>query len=112
MIKSLSLPTAAPELSHDEFVAALLMEIHAPLAHAVPASYATSRTISRRAPRATIPPPKCVDGLAELWYDDRAADGPRQCVARSQRLHDDGALSRRIIELHHRRKKVIIPISQ
>jgi uncharacterized protein (TIGR02118 family) len=93
MIKSISLLTRRPELSHDEFVRHWV-EIHAPLAHAVPGvrRYVQNHIEGERR-RADIPTTEiAVDGIAELWYDDRAAMDRGNASAEAKRLHDDGAL--------------------
>src|SRR5260370_8062556 len=74
MIKSISLLTRRPELSHDQFVRHWL-EVHAPLAHAVPGVRRYVQNHIQGEPRrADIVTTKvAVDGVAELWYDDRAA---------------------------------------
>jgi uncharacterized protein (TIGR02118 family) len=74
MIKSLSLLTRRAGLSHEAFVRHWI-EIHASLAHAVPGvrRYVQNHIEGERS-RADIPTTEiAVDGIAELWYDDRAA---------------------------------------
>jgi uncharacterized protein (TIGR02118 family) len=61
-------------LSHEDFVRHWL-EVHAPLAHAVPGvrRYVQSHIVEERT-RPDIPSTDVeIDGIAELWYDDRAA---------------------------------------
>ena len=67
MIKSLSLLTRRPGLSHAEFVRHWL-EIHAPLAHAVPGvkRYVQNHIEGARTRPDIATPEVVVDGLAEL----------------------------------------------
>jgi uncharacterized protein (TIGR02118 family) len=93
MIKSISLLTRKPELTHAQFVKHWL-EIHAPLAHAVPElrRYVQSHIVDERT-RPDIPTTDVqVDGIAELWYDDRAAMERAVASPEAKRLHADGAL--------------------
>ena len=93
MIKSLSLLTRRPELSHEEFVRHWV-EIHAPLAHAVPGvrRYVQNHIEGERR-RADIPTTEvAVDGVAELWYDDRAAMERAIATPEMKTLHADGTL--------------------
>ncbi len=74
MIKVIGLLTRKPELTHEQFVKHWL-EIHGPLAHAVPGvrRYVQSHIIGTRT-RPDIPETDVeIDGIAELWYDDEAA---------------------------------------
>ena len=112
MIKSISLLTRRPELSHDQFVRHWI-EIHAPLAHAVPGvrRYVQNHIVDERH-RADIPTTEvAVDGVAELWYDDRAAMDRANASPEAKRLHDDGALFIGSIKTFIVEEKVIIPIS-
>src|SRR5277367_2707852 len=93
MIKSVSLLTRKAGLSHEEFVKHSL-EIHAPLAHAVPGlrRYVQSHIVGERT-RPDIPTTELeIDGIAELWYDDRAALELAGASPEAKRLHADGAL--------------------
>jgi uncharacterized protein (TIGR02118 family) len=113
MIKSISLLTRRPELSHEEFVRHWV-EIHAPLAHAVPGvrRYVQNHIEGERR-RADIPTTEiAVDGIAELWYDDRAAMKRGNASAEAKRLHDDGALFIGGIKSFIVEEKIIIPISE
>jgi uncharacterized protein (TIGR02118 family) len=113
MIKSLSLLTRRPELSHEEFVRHWV-EIHAPLAHAVPGvrRYVQNHIAGERK-RSDIPETEvAVDGIAELWYDDRAAMDRANASPEAKRLHDDGALFIGRIKSFIIEEKVIIPISE
>ncbi len=113
MIKSLSLLTRRLELSHEQFVRHWV-EIHAPLAHAVPGvrRYVQNHIVDERH-RADIPTTEvAVDGVAELWFDDRAAMDLANASPEAKRLHDDGALFIGGIKTFIIDEKVIIPISE
>ncbi len=113
MIKSLSLLTRRPELTHEEFVRHWL-DIHGPLAHAVPGvrRYVQNHIRDERH-RADIPTTEvAVDGVAELWFDDRAAMDRANASPEAKILHDDGALFIGGIKTFIIEEKVIIPISQ
>ena len=72
MIKSLSLLTRKPGMTHEQFVRHWL-EVHGPLAHKVPGlrRYVQSHIVEERT-RPDIPSTDVeIDGVAELWYDDR-----------------------------------------
>ena len=92
MIKSVSLLTRKDALTHEQFMKHWV-EIHAPLAHAVPGlrRYVQNHIAGERT-RVDIPAtPVEVDGIAELWFDDQAA---LESAARSpemKALHADGA---------------------
>ena len=93
MIKSISLLTRRPELTHEQFLKHWV-ETHAPLAHAVPElrRYVQSHIVGERT-RSDIPTTVVdVDGIAELWYDDRAAMERAVASPEAKRLHADGAL--------------------
>jgi uncharacterized protein (TIGR02118 family) len=93
MIKSISLLTRRPELTHEQFVRHWV-EIHAPLAHAVPGMrrYVQNHILGTRA-RPDIPETDvAVDGIAETWFDDRESMARANASPEAKRLHDDGAL--------------------
>jgi uncharacterized protein (TIGR02118 family) len=110
MIKSISLLTRRDELTHAEFVAHWV-EIHAPLAHAVPglARYVQSHIIDERA-RPDIPTSDiAVDGIAELWFADRAQMDRANASPEARRLHQDGALFIGRIKTFIVEERVIVP---
>ena len=112
MIKLLSLLTRKDGISHAEFVRHWL-DIHAPLAHAVPGirRYVQSHITDTRS-RPDIPDTDVeVDGIAELWYDDRAAMERANASPEAKRLHDDGALFIGRIKTFIIEELVIIPKS-
>jgi uncharacterized protein (TIGR02118 family) len=113
MIKSLSLLTRRPELSHAEFVRHWV-EIHAPLAHAVPGlrRYVQNHIVDERS-RPDIPTTEvAVDGVAELWFDDREAMARANASPEAKRLHADGALFIGGIKTFIIEEKIIVPISE
>ena len=113
MIKSLSLLTRRSELSHEQFVRHWI-DIHAPLAHAVPGvkRYVQNHITAERH-RPDIPTTEvAVDGVAELWYEDRAAMDLANASPEAKRLHDDGALFIGGIKTFVIDEKVIIPVSE
>jgi uncharacterized protein (TIGR02118 family) len=93
VIKRISLLTRRPELTHEQFVKHWY-EIHAPLAHAVPGlrRYVQSHLLEEQK-RPDIPSTDVeVDGIAELWYDDRESMLRSLGSPEAKRLHADGAL--------------------
>src|SRR5688500_1207462 len=69
-------------------------EIHAALAHAVPGlrRYVQSHIVEERR-RPDIPATEVeVDGIAELWYDDRESMAAALATPAAKALHADGAL--------------------
>jgi uncharacterized protein (TIGR02118 family) len=110
MIKVVGLLTRKPELSHEQFVKHWL-EIHGPLAHAVPGvhRYVQSHIIGTRT-RPDIPETDVeVDGIAELWYDDQSALTRAAASPEMKRLTDDGALFIGRIKSYIVDEKQIIP---
>ena len=113
MIKSVSLLTRKAGLSHEEFVKHWL-NVHAPLAHAVPGlrRYVQSHIVGERT-RPDIPATDVeVDGIAETWYDDPAAMERATASAEAKALHADGALFIGRIKIFVTEEKVIIPREQ
>ena len=93
MIKSLSLLTRKAALTHEQFVRHWV-DIHAPLAHAVPGlrRYVQSHIVEERR-RPDIPALDVeVDGIAELWFDDRESMLRAMASPEAKALHADGAL--------------------
>lgn len=112
MIKTIGLLTRKDSLSHEEFVKHWV-EVHAPLAHAVPGvrRYVQSHIQGERT-RPDIPTTEVeIDGVAELWYDDHAAMERANATPEAKRLHDDGALFIGRIKSFVVEEKVIIPVS-
>ena len=93
MIKSISLLTRKDGMTHDEFMRHWIA-VHAPLAHAVPGlrRYVQSHIVEERV-RPDIPATAVVvDGIAELWYDDRDSMARALASPEARALHADGAL--------------------
>jgi len=110
MIKSVGLLTRKEGLSHEEFVRHWL-EVHAPLAHAVPGvrRYVQSHIVGERR-RPDIPSSDIeIDGIAELWYDDREAMERANASPEAKALHSDGALFIGRVKSFITEEKVIIP---
>jgi uncharacterized protein (TIGR02118 family) len=110
MIKTIGLLTRRPELTHEQFVKHWV-EIHAPLAHAVPGvrRYVQNHIVEERT-RPDIPTTElAIDGIAELWYDDFAAMERANASPEAKRLHADGALFIGRIKSYVIEEKVIIP---
>ncbi len=93
MIKSISLLTRRPEFTHEQFVRHWV-EIHAPLAHAVPGMrrYVQNHILGTRARPDIQETDVAVDGIAETWFDDSEAMARANASPEAKRLHDDGAL--------------------
>jgi uncharacterized protein (TIGR02118 family) len=109
MIKSIGLLTRRPELTHTQFLKHWV-EVHAPLAHAVPGlrRYVQCHIREERK-RADIPAHDMeIDGIAELWYDDRAAYEKAMASPEAKALHDDGALFIGKIKSYVVEEKVVI----
>lgn len=110
MIKSLSLLTRKDGMTHEQFIKHWV-EVHAPLAHAVPGlrRYVQSHIVEERK-RPDIPATDVeVDGIAELWYDDRDAMARALASPEAKALHADGALFIGRIKTFTIEEKVIIP---
>ena len=110
MIKSLSLLTRKPGLTHEQFVKHWV-DIHAPLAHAVPElrRYVQNHIAGERTRADIATTPVAVDGIAELWFDNRAAMERANASPEAKRLHADGALFIGGIKTFIIEEKVIIP---
>ena len=93
MIKSVGLLTRKDGMSHEQFMKHWV-EVHAPLAHAVPGlvRYVQSHIVEERR-RPDIPATDVeIDGIAELWYEDAAAMARAMASPEAKALHADGAL--------------------
>jgi uncharacterized protein (TIGR02118 family) len=93
MIKTVSLLTRKPGMTHAEFVDRWVNE-HAPLAHAVPGLRRYVLTLIDASPdRPDIPSHDIdVDGIAELWYDDVEAMRAAAATPEMKALRAHGAL--------------------
>ena len=113
MIKTIGLLTRKEGLTREDFVKHWL-EVHAPLAHTVPEvrRYVQSHIVEERT-RPDIPTTDVeIDGIAELWYDDRAAMERANASPQAKRLHADGALFIGRIKSFIVEEKVIIPVGE
>jgi uncharacterized protein (TIGR02118 family) len=93
MIKTVGLLTRKKDWSHERFMKHWI-EIHAPLALAVPGlrRYVQNHIKDERR-RADIETTDVeVDGIAELWFDDQAALEAAARTPEMKALHADGAL--------------------
>jgi uncharacterized protein (TIGR02118 family) len=110
VIKSIGLLTRKDGMTHEQFVRHWV-DIHAPLAHAVPGlrRYVQSHILAERK-RPDIPALEVeVDGIAELWYDDAESMARAMASAESKALHADGALFIGRIKSYTVEERVIIP---
>ncbi len=92
MIKTVGLLTRKQGWTHEQFMTHWV-EIHAPLAHAVPGlrRYVQNHIHGERT-RPDIPATEVeIDGVAELWFDDAAALQKAAQSPEMQALHADGA---------------------
>lgn len=92
MIKTIGLLSRKPGWTHAQFMTHWV-EVHAPLAHAVPGlrRYVQNHIAGERT-RADIAALAVeIDGIAELWFDDRAAYERALASPEMKALHDDGA---------------------
>jgi uncharacterized protein (TIGR02118 family) len=91
VIKAISLLVRKDGMTHQQFVAHWL-EVHGPLARAVPGirRYVQSHLLGDRK-RADIPGIDLeIDGIAELWYDDREAMERSAATPEAKTLYADG----------------------
>jgi uncharacterized protein (TIGR02118 family) len=110
MIKSVSLLTRKAGMTHEQFVKHWV-EVHAPLARSVPGllRYVQSHIVEERT-RPDIPTTEVdVDGIAELWYDDRDVMARAHASPQAKALFADGALFIGRIKTFTVEEKVIVP---
>lgn len=92
MIKTIGLLTRRDGWTREQFIKHWV-EVHAPLAHAVPGlrRYVQNHITGERT-RTDIPATDVeIDGIAELWFDDRAALEAAAQTPQMKALHADGA---------------------
>lgn len=92
MIKTIGLLTRKDDWTHEQFMKHWV-EVHAPLALAVPGlrRYVQNHIRGARM-RADIPETQLeTDGIAELWFDDQAALEAAAQTPEMKALHADGA---------------------
>jgi uncharacterized protein (TIGR02118 family) len=110
VIKSISLLTRKDGMTHEQFVRHWV-DVHAPLAHAVPGlrRYVQSHIVAERR-RPDIPALDVdVDGIAELWYDSGEAMARAMASPESKALHADGALFIGRIKTFTIEERVVVP---
>ena len=93
MIKTIGLLTRKAGWTHEQFMKHWV-EVHAPLALGVPGlrRYLQSHILDERK-RPDIPSTDVeVDGIAELWYDDRESMARAAASLEAKALFADGAL--------------------
>jgi uncharacterized protein (TIGR02118 family) len=93
MIKTVGLLTRKPDWTHEQFVKHWV-EVHAPLALAVPGlrRYVQNHIKGERR-RSDIEETHVeIDGIAELWFDDQAALDTAGRSPEMKALHADGAI--------------------
>jgi len=92
MIKTIALLTRKDDWTHEQFMKHWI-EIHAPLAHAVPGlrRYVQSHITGERTRADIAATEVAIDGIAELWFDDQAALEAAAKTPAMQALHADGA---------------------
>jgi uncharacterized protein (TIGR02118 family) len=96
---------------HDKGFVKHWLAVHAPHPPAEPGvrRYVQSHIVAERT-RPDIPTTDVeIDGIAELWYDDRAAMECANASPEARRLHADGALFIGRIKSFIVEEKVIIP---
>ncbi|MCB4825428.1 EthD family reductase [Roseicella aerolata] len=110
MFKMIALLTRKAWSTHEEFVKHWV-EVHAPLAHGIPElrRYVQSHIVGEQA-RPDIPTTEmAIDGIAELWFDDRAALERAHGTPEMKRLLADGATFIGSIKTFFVEEKEIIP---
>lgn len=92
MVKSVSMLTRRAGITHEEFVGHWI-NVHAPLAHAVPRlrRYVQSHILTERRRDDIATHDIEVDGIAETWYDSMADLQFANASPEARRLHADGA---------------------
>jgi uncharacterized protein (TIGR02118 family) len=110
MIKVVSLLTRKEGLTHAAFVRHWL-DIHAPLAHAVPGirRYVQSHIAGTRTRPDIQDTQGDIDGIAELWYDNQQSFERAAATQEMKVLADDGALFIGQIKTYIIDEKQIIP---
>jgi uncharacterized protein (TIGR02118 family) len=92
MVKSLTLLTRKAGLTHEQFMRHWV-DVHAPLAKRVPGirRYVQTHILEERK-RPDIPSSDFeIDGIAELWYDDRESMQKALASPEGKALYADGA---------------------
>jgi uncharacterized protein (TIGR02118 family) len=110
VIKSISLLTRKDDISHEEFIRHWV-DIHAPLAHAVPRlrRYVQSHILAERTRPDIETLAVQIDGIAELWFDSLEDMQFANASPEAKILHDDGATFIGKIKSFTIEEKVIVP---
>ena len=110
MIKITALLVRIPELTHEQFMRHWV-DVHAPLVDALPGvrRYVQSHILDGFSPPHIPRVSASLDGIAELWFDDRAAFEMAFASDEGQRLAADGALFIGQISFFVIEEKVMIP---
>ena len=92
MIKTIGLLARKSDWTHEQFMKHWV-EVHAPLAHAVPGlrRYVQNHILEERTRADIVALAVEIDGVAELWFDDRAALDAAARTPEMRALHADGA---------------------
>lgn len=109
MIKTVGLLSRKTGWTHEQFVAHWV-DVHAPLAHAVPGlrRYVQNHIRGERR-RADIETTDVeIDGIAELWFDDQTAFEAAAKSPEMQALHADGAIFIGRIKSYVVEEKIIV----
>jgi uncharacterized protein (TIGR02118 family) len=109
VIKIISLLTRTDGMTHAQFIRHWV-EVHAPLGRAVPGlkRYVQSHILEEREHPHISSTDIEVDGIAELWYDDREAMARAAASPEAKALFADGALFIGKIKSFTVEEKVII----
>ena len=110
MIKVVALLVRRQEISREEFDQHWI-EVHAPLVNALPGvrRYVQSHIIAEQSAPNAPSTGVHLDGIAELWFDDRAAMEEAYAMPEADRLAADGALFIGQISFFVVEEKVFIP---
>jgi uncharacterized protein (TIGR02118 family) len=110
VIKSISMLVRTDGTTHEQFVRHWV-DVHAPLAHAVPGlrRYVQSHIVEERRRPDIQALPGEIDGIAELWYDDRESMARALASPEAKALHADGALFIGRIKTFTVEEHVIVP---
>jgi uncharacterized protein (TIGR02118 family) len=98
-------------MTHEQF-GRRWVDVHAPLAHAVPGlrRHVRSHVVEERRRPNISPLDVEIDGIAELWYDDRESLARALASAEAKALHADGALFIGRIRTFTVEERVIVPV--
>jgi uncharacterized protein (TIGR02118 family) len=110
MIKTVALIARRPNRSREEFIR-YWIDVHAPLVRALPGllRYVQDHVIGEWAAPNTPTIGAEVDGIAELWFDDRAGMERAYASPEGQALAVDGALFIGRITFYVMDEKILIP---